>query len=49
MLKVGIINELKRYPIKSFAGEVLLEAELASYGLVGDRKYAFIVRRYSIY
>jgi uncharacterized protein YcbX len=42
MNKVGLVSELKRYPIKSFAGEVKLEAELAAYGLVGDRKYAFI-------
>ncbi|WP_162463392.1 MOSC domain-containing protein [Paenibacillus psychroresistens] len=39
---IGQITELKRYPIKSFAGEVLLKAELAAYGFVGDRKYAFI-------
>jgi uncharacterized protein YcbX len=42
MNKIGFISELKRYPIKSFAGEVLLDAELAAYGFVGDRKYAFI-------
>jgi uncharacterized protein len=42
MIKVGIVHELKRYPIKSFAGEVMLEAELASYGFIGDRKHAFI-------
>jgi uncharacterized protein YcbX len=42
MLKVGMINELKRYPVKSFAGEVMLEAELAAYGFVGDRNYAFV-------
>jgi uncharacterized protein YcbX len=42
MNKVGFVTELKRYPIKSFTGEVMLEAELAAYGFVGDRKYAFI-------
>jgi uncharacterized protein YcbX len=42
MNKVGLISELKRYPIKSFAGEVMHEAELAAYGLVGDRMYAYI-------
>lgn len=40
--KVGEVNELKRYPIKSFGGEILLEAEVAAYGFVGDRKYAFV-------
>jgi uncharacterized protein YcbX len=42
MNMIGVVNELKRYPIKSFAGEVMVEAEVATYGLVGDRKYAFI-------
>jgi uncharacterized protein YcbX len=42
MSKIGVVNELKRYPIKSFAGELLLEAEVAAYGFVGDRKYAFV-------
>jgi len=42
MKQIGVINELRRYPIKSFSGEKLLDAEIASYGLVGDRKFAFI-------
>jgi uncharacterized protein len=42
MNMVGHVTELKRYPIKSFAGEVMQEAELAAYGFVGDRKHAFI-------
>jgi uncharacterized protein YcbX len=40
--KVGVVNELKRYPVKSFAGEMLHVADVAAYGFVGDRKYAFI-------
>jgi uncharacterized protein YcbX len=42
MKSVGSIKELMRYPIKSFAGEALLEAEVAHYGLAGDRMHTFI-------
>jgi uncharacterized protein YcbX len=42
MKAIGSIQQMMRYPIKSFAGEVLLEAEVAAYGLVGDRMHAFV-------
>lgn len=39
---VGVIAQLTRYPVKSFAGEELEASEVAAYGLYGDRSHAFI-------
>ncbi|MDQ0875848.1 uncharacterized protein YcbX [Paenibacillus sp. V4I3] len=41
MKLVGEINEIYRYPIKSFAGESLETCEIDTYGLYGDRYCAF--------
>ena len=40
-IKVGEIEALFRYPVKSMAGEALEEAELGWHGLEGDRRLAF--------
>jgi uncharacterized protein len=40
-LAVGKISEMHRYPVKSFAGESLSSCTIESYGLFGDRFYAF--------
>lgn len=39
---VGKIVGLWRYPVKSMAGEALVEAEVGWHGLAGDRRWAFI-------
>lgn len=39
---VGRISSLWRFPVKSMAGEQLLDAALTSRGFVGDRAYALI-------
>jgi uncharacterized protein YcbX len=39
---IGEISEINRYPVKSLAGERLASCKLESYGLYGDRCYAFI-------
>jgi uncharacterized protein len=41
MLAVGEIRELRRYPVKSFAGESIASCTIENYGLFGDRFYAF--------
>lgn len=39
-MQVGLLKELRRYPVKSMAGELLEEAELRGGGLSGDRAWA---------
>ena len=41
MLQVGKISVINRYPIKSFAGESLDTCNIDTYGLHGDRCFAF--------
>ena len=41
VIKVGEIEALFRYPVKSMASEALKEAELGWHGLEGDRRLAF--------
>jgi len=38
---IGEISGINRYPIKSFAGERLDACKIDTYGLMGDRCYAF--------
>lgn len=40
MTQVGVLSELRRYPVKSMGGERLDEAELGPRGLPGDRAWA---------
>ena len=40
-IKVGKVEALFRYPVKSMSGEALEEAELGWHGLDGDRRLAF--------
>ncbi len=40
-IKVGEVEALFRYPVKSLSGEALEEAELGWHGLGGDRRLAF--------
>ncbi len=42
MAVLAIIAELRRYPVKSMAGESLAAASLTLHGLSGDREYAFV-------
>lgn len=42
MQSVGVIHELRRYPVKSMQGEVLPSAELTLQGFEEDRRYAFV-------
>jgi uncharacterized protein YcbX len=42
MVRIGALSSLRRYPVKSMAGEDLAEARVAFAGLVGDRVYAFV-------
>lgn len=37
-----VVQEIRRYPVKSMAGESLTSAELDSRGLTGDRWYAVV-------
>ncbi len=39
---VGEISEIKRFPVKSFAGEALQASHIVKSGLDGDRCFAFI-------
>ena len=41
-MKVGKIESLWRFPVKSFQGEKLDEAEIGQGGLLGDRAFALI-------
>lgn len=40
-IKIGHIQEIYRYPVKSMAGESLEHGQLGWYGLEGDRRFAF--------
>jgi len=42
MERIGTLSDLRRYPVKSMAGEDLAEARVTYAGLAGDRVYAFI-------
>lgn len=42
LITIGAISEINRYPVKSFAGESLEMSKIETYGLYGDRCYAFI-------
>lgn len=42
MERVGYVQSVRRYPVKSMAGEDLQEAFVSYAGLVGDRVYAFV-------
>src|SRR5689334_3207978 len=41
MTKVGVVESVWRYPVKSMRGEELSEAFLGFAGVYGDRVYAF--------
>ncbi|WP_400241566.1 MOSC domain-containing protein [Niallia sp. JL1B1071] len=41
---IGTIQNIMRYPVKSFTGEYLSKARIMSYGIYGDRSHAFIDR-----
>lgn len=41
-MKIGSIQSLWRFPVKSFQGEQLQEAYFGQQGLIGDRSYALI-------
>ena len=41
MIKIGEVEALFLYPVKSMSGEALKEAELGWHGLAGDRRLAF--------
>jgi uncharacterized protein YcbX len=42
MTVVGRVVALRRYPVKSMAGEELDGAEVSWHGLAGDRRWAFV-------
>ena len=42
MERIGTVKSIRRYPIKSMAGEDLQEARVTFAGLLGDRIYAFV-------
>lgn len=44
MMIMGNIQNIMRYPVKSFTGEYLSKARIMSYGIYGDRSHAFIDR-----
>lgn len=45
MERIGTLMALRRYPVKSMAGEDLAEARVTFAGIAGDRVYAFIDTR----
>lgn len=45
MERIGQLSILRRYPVKSMAGEDLEEARVSFAGLIGDRVFAFIDNR----
>lgn len=47
MNKIGEIEEIFRYPVKSFQGEKLGSSQVETYGLRGDRSQTFIDRQRS--
>jgi uncharacterized protein len=40
--QIGTVMGLRRYPVKSMAGEDLAEARITFAGIMGDRVYAFV-------
>lgn len=42
MDRIGTLTAIRRYPVKSMAGEDLAEARVTFSGILGDRVYAFI-------
>jgi len=42
MRNVGVVVELRRYPVKSMASESLTAATISWHGLAGDRRWAFV-------
>ncbi len=42
MQMVGVVQELRRYPVKSMAAESLQAASVSWHGLAGDRRWAFV-------
>ncbi|MGA2846197.1 MAG: MOSC N-terminal beta barrel domain-containing protein, partial [Candidatus Acidiferrales bacterium] len=45
MERIGQLSILRRYPVKSMAGEDLEEARVGFAGMIGDRVFAFIDNR----
>jgi uncharacterized protein YcbX len=41
MIRVGVVGQLVRYPVKSMAGTPIPAAHLGWHGLAGDRRFAF--------
>lgn len=41
-MRVGKLQQVHRYPVKSFAGERLNEVQVEPYGLYGDRSHAIV-------
>lgn len=42
MSRIGIIEQIWRYPVKSMRGEALEQAQVGFTGIVGDRVWAFV-------
>lgn len=40
-MRVGVVKDIYRYPVKSMGGERLMEAPIKDNGIVGDRSFAF--------
>lgn len=40
--QIGVVSDLWRFPVKSFAGERLRRAFLGPFGLIGDRRHAVL-------